>query len=90
MLFKKRMTSINQRISPNKTAQAVQIKEIEQLFNLFRSGSETLADVLRMTPQEYDALIHGESSLGIEQIDRLVEIGVDLGSLFDANKKVVP
>jgi len=80
---------MNHRIDPQSTVQSLQIKEIEKIFNRFRSGSETLADVLQMTPQEYDALMHGESSLSIEQIDRLVDIGVDLGSLFDASKKVV-
>lgn len=80
---------MNYRIDPQSTVQSLQIKEIEKIFNRFRSGSETLADVLQATPQEYDALMHGESSLSVEQIDRLVDIGVDLGSLFDASKKVV-
>ncbi|MDD5211427.1 MAG: hypothetical protein PHV62_03365 [Sulfuricurvum sp.] len=80
---------MNHRIDPQNTVQSLQIKEIEKIFNRFRSGSETLADALQMTPQEYDALIHGESSLSIEQIDRLVDLGVDLGSLFDTSKKVV-
>lgn len=80
---------MNRRIDPETTVQSLQIKAIEKVFNRFRSGSETLADALRMTSLEYDALLHGEASLSIEQIDILCELGIDLGALFDANKKVL-
>lgn len=86
---KQESMKVNYRIDPKNTVQSLQIKEIERVFNRFRCGSETLADALQVTPQEYDALIHGESSLSIEQIDKLMEMGFDFGALFDISKKVV-
>lgn len=80
---------MNKRIDPDTTIHSMQIRAVEKIFNKFCSGEETLAGALRMTQMEYDALVHGETSLSIEQIDRLCELGFKLDALFDADKKVL-
>lgn len=80
---------MNRRINPQATTQSVQIQLIEEIFNRFRSGAETLSGALGMTDGEYELLLHGEASLSLEQIDRLCELGFSLESLFDVDKKVL-
>lgn len=65
----------NARLSPSSTRQSAILHEINQRFNRFRSGSETLADALQISEIQLDALLHGEAELSIEQIDTLINLG---------------
>lgn len=83
------MQILNYRLNPDETVQSKKIREIESCFNRFRSGSETLADALCITPIEYDALCHGEMQLNMEHIDRLAELGFSISGLFSLHEPII-
>lgn len=83
------MQILDYRLNPNETVQSKKIREVENSFNRFRSGSETLADALGVTPIEYDALCHGEMQLKTEHIDRLAELGFSISGLFSVHEPVI-
>ena len=56
---------------------------MSEVFSKFRSGSETIQDALAMNFEKFDAVLHDERVLSIEEIDKLVELGFSLSWILD-------
>ena len=61
------------------------LKIMSEIFNKFRSGSETIQDALKMKSYEYDTVLHDERELKNDEIDKLVELGFSLSWILDRN-----
>lgn len=57
---------------------AIRMKTMTRNFNRFRSGSETIYEMIGMPHWKYDAICNGEMGLEFEYIDKLVSMGYSL------------